>query len=129
MKFFFDNNLAVRIARSLEALVSPEHQVTHWKDQFAAGSDDSVLMAQLGQQEPWVIITADPRIGQNPHEIEAWKQAGHTVFFLKPRWLNLTFWKQTQTLVECFPEIIRHSERADRGSAFFVSVGGKISRA
>lgn len=71
MKFFFDNNLAAKIAKGLNGFVSPEHQVVHLKEQFAANTDDAVWMAQLAQQEDWVIITADIRVGKNPHEIEA----------------------------------------------------------
>jgi hypothetical protein len=37
-------------------------------------------MKQLAQQEDWIIVTADVRIGKNPHEIAAWKEAGHTIF-------------------------------------------------
>ena len=88
MKFFFDNNLASKIAKGLNGFVSPDHQVVHLNEQFAANTDDAVWMSQLAQQEDWIIITADMRIGKNPHEIEAWKQAGHTIFFLKPGWLK-----------------------------------------
>lgn len=126
MKFFFDNNLAAKIAKGLNGFVSPEHQVIHLKDQFAANTDDAVWMAQLAQQEDWVIITADIRIGKNPHEIAAWKQAGHTIFFLKPGWLKMNFWDQAQKFVKCFPEIIQVANRAKRGDSFIVTVNGKI---
>jgi hypothetical protein len=126
MKFLFDNNLAPKMARGLNAFVSPAHQVIPWKDQFAAEADDSFWMARLTPEERWIIVTADSRIGSNPHEIEAWKQAGHTVFFLKPGWLKMPFWEQAQRLVECFPKIIKQAERAERGSAFFVRPNGKI---
>ena len=126
MKFFFDNNLAAKIAKGLNGFVSPEHQVVHLKEQFAANTDDAVWMAQLTQQEDWVIITADIRIGKNPHEIEAWKAAGHTIFFLKPGWLKMKFWDQAQKFVKCFPEIIEKAERAARGDSFIVTVNGKV---
>ena len=126
MKFFFDNNLAAKIAKGLNGFVSPEHQVIHLKDQFAANTEDAVWMAQLAQQEDWVIITADIRIGKNPHQIEAWKQAGHTIFFLKPGWRKMTFWDQAQKFVKCFPEIIETAKRAKRGDSFIVTVNGKV---
>lgn len=126
MKFFFDNNLAAKIARGLNAFVSPEHQVVHLKEKFEANTDDSEWMTRLAKDEGWIIITADIRIGKNPHEIEAWKQAGHTIFFLKPGWLKMPFWDQAQKFVKCFPEIIKHAEKAKRGSSFVVTVNGKI---
>jgi len=126
LKFFFDNNLAAKIAKGLNGFVSPDHQVMHLKEQFAANTDDAVWMTQLAQQEDWVIITADVRIGKNPHEIEAWKHAGHTIFFLKPGWLKMKFWDQAHKFVKAFPEIIETAARARRGSAFLVTVNGKI---
>ena len=126
MKFFFDNNLAAKIAKGLNGFVSPDHQVVHLKDQFAANTDDSVWMGELARQQHWIIVTADMRIGKNPHEIEAWKQAGHTIFFLKPGWLKMNFWDQAQKFVKCFPEIMRRAEQAKQGSCFIVSVNGKI---
>jgi len=126
VKFFFDNNLAAKIAKGLNGFVSPDHQVVHLREQFAANTDDTVWMTQLAKQEGWIIITADVRIGKNPHEVEAWKQAEHTIFFLKPGWLKMTFWDQAQKFVKCFPEIIKKAERAEHGASFVVSVNGKI---
>jgi predicted nuclease of predicted toxin-antitoxin system len=80
VKFFFDNNLAAKIAKGLNGFVSPDHQVVHLKEQFAANAEDTVWMRQLARQEDWIIVTADVRIGKNPHEIAAWKEAGHTIF-------------------------------------------------
>ncbi|HVU08135.1 MAG TPA: DUF5615 family PIN-like protein [Verrucomicrobiae bacterium] len=64
MKFFFDNNLAAKIAKGLNGFVSPDHQVVHLKEQFAANTEDTVWMRQLAQQEDWIIVTADVRIGE-----------------------------------------------------------------
>ncbi|MGI8964677.1 MAG: hypothetical protein ACR2H1_01160 [Limisphaerales bacterium] len=73
-----------------------------------------------------MIIPGDIRITKNPHEIQAWEAAGHTTFFLKSGWTNITFWDQAQKFVKCFPEIIETAKHAKRGSMFFVSVNGKI---
>lgn len=126
MKFFFDNNLAPKIAKGLNGFVSPDHKVTHLKDQFPGSTDDVDWMRKLAQEEDLIIVTADVRIGKNPQEIEAWKQAGHTIFFLKPGWTDMVFWVQAQKFVKCFPSIIEKAQGAKRGSSFIVSVNGKI---
>jgi len=126
VKFFFDNNLASKIAKGLNVFVSPEHEVIHLKDRFPANADDTDWMQELGKEEGWIIVTADIRIGKNPHEIRAWKQAGHTIFFLKPGWLKMSFWDQAQKFVKCFPDIIKTAERAKRGESFIVTTNGKI---
>lgn len=126
MKFFFDNNLAAKIAKGLNGFVSPEHQVTHLKEKFPPNTDDADWMKALAKEKDWIVVTADANIGKNPHEIAAWKEAGHTIFFLKRGWLKMNFWDQAQKFVKCFPEIIRIAERAKRGSSFIVAVNGKI---
>ncbi|MEY2572682.1 MAG: hypothetical protein QOJ87_895 [Verrucomicrobiota bacterium] len=83
MRFFFDNNLSTKLAKSVHVLVAPEHQVVHLKDRFAANTLDETWMSALARETDWVIVSADLRIRKNPHEVEAWKAAGHTTFFLK----------------------------------------------
>lgn len=126
MNFFFDNNLAAKIAKGLNGFVAPEHQVVHLKEKFPANAADSEWMTALGREQDWTVVTADIRIGKNRHEIAAWKEAGHTIFFLKPGWLNLNFWDQAQKFVKCFPEILKKAEGATPGASFVVSVNGKI---
>ena len=42
MRFFFDNNLSIKLAKSLHVLVEPEHEVVHLKDRFAANTKDGL---------------------------------------------------------------------------------------
>jgi hypothetical protein len=126
VKFFFDNNLAPKIAKGLNGFVFPDHQVIHLKEEFPAKTDDVVWMKQLANEEDLIIVTADIRIGKNPQEVEAWKQAGHTIFFLKPGWTDMPFWNQAQKFVKCFPSIIDKAKNAERGSSFIVALNGKI---
>ena len=126
MKFFFDNNLAPKLAKCLHVLVEPEHQVVHLKDKFAANTPDEIWMQALAAEEGWIIVSGDLRITKNPHEIKAWQAAGHTTFFLKRGWINMGFWQQAQKFVKCFPDIVDAASRAKSGSMFFVTVNGKV---
>ena len=126
MKFFFDNNLAVKIAHGLDQMVRPEHRVVHLRDEFLPNVEDAVWMKALAKEEDLVIVTADVAINRNPHEIRAWKEAGHTLFFLKPGWMDLTFWEQANKFTRCFPEIIKEAMRSERSAAFTVKVNGRI---
>ena len=128
MRLFFDNNLPPKLAKSLHVLVEPHHQVVHLKEKFAANATDETWMLELAKEEDWVIISGDLRIRKNPHEIAAWRSAGHTTFFLKPGWINLPFWTQMWKFVKCFPDILRTAERAKKGGAFYVSTSGKIEK-
>jgi hypothetical protein len=127
VRFFFDNNLSTKLAKSVHVLVAPEHQVVHLKDRFAANTPDETWMSALARETDWVIVSADLRIRKNPHEVEAWKSAGHTTFFLKDRWIEMDFWTQAWKLVKCFPDIMSQARRSKPGDAFVVTVNGKIS--
>jgi len=127
VNFFFDNNLAPKLARSLNLLVEPEHKIVHLKDKFPAPNiPDPEWMKKLAEEEDWIIVTADVRISRNPHEVKAWKEAGHTVFFLKPGWTNISFWEQATKFTKLLPEIIETAKKAREGSGFLVSINGKI---
>ncbi len=126
MRFFFDNNLAPKLAHGLDQMVVPDHRVIHLKDNFPGNVKDLVWMRALAKEQDWVIVTADVRISRNPHEVKAWREAGHTIFFLKPGWTDLTFWEQANKFTKCFPALLEEAERAERGSAFIVSVNGKV---
>jgi len=126
VRFFFDNNLSPKLARSLNVLVAPEHTVTHLKELFAANTPDEVWMGQLASQPGWVIVSGDLRIRRNPHEIRAWQAAGHTTFFLKKGWLDLQTWDQAWKFVKVFPEMVATAERAQKGKAFYITPNAKI---
>jgi PIN domain-containing protein len=127
VKFFFDNNLAVKLAHGINQMVEPNHQVFHLRDKFAPNVEDVVWMKALAAEEDWVIITADVRISRNPHEIHAWKEAGHTIFFLKPGWTDLNFWEQANKFTRCFPQVIVEAQYAERAAAFVITVTVKLN--
>ncbi len=126
MRFFLDNNLSPRVARALHCLVEPKHSVAHLKDQFAPDTKDVDWMNALAVQPGWVILSADVAISRNPHEVEAWKRAGHPIFFLKNAWSQQPFWEQASRLFHLFPDILKRAERARPGEAFMVPFKGKI---
>jgi hypothetical protein len=47
LRFFFDNNLAPKLAKSLHVLVEPDHSVVHLTDRFAANTPDETWMRAL----------------------------------------------------------------------------------
>jgi len=126
VRLFFDNNLSPRIARGLHALTQPDHQVVHLKERFAANTPDVVWMRALAGEEGWIIVSGDLQIRKNPHEIRAWQEAGHTTFFLKKSWMDLTFWEQAWKFAKVFPDLLETAKRAKSGSVFYLTPNGKI---
>ena len=41
-EFFFDNNLAPKLARTMSAAIEPEHKVVHLKERFPANAEDKL---------------------------------------------------------------------------------------
>ena len=80
MKFFFDNNLAIKLAHGLDQMVSPNHRVVHLRDEFLPNVEDAVWMNALAKEEDLVIITADAAISRNPHEVKLERSRTHSVF-------------------------------------------------
>jgi PIN like domain len=126
VRFFIDNNIAPKLARGFNEFVKGEHEVLHLRDRFAGHTSDVVWMRGLAAESGWVILSGDVAIGRNPHEVAAWKEAGHTIFFLKSGWTNIQFWQQVQKLAKCFPDIMALAQRAKPGDSFIVTVNGKI---
>jgi predicted nuclease of predicted toxin-antitoxin system len=71
LRFFFDNNLPPKLAKSLDLLVQPEHQVFHLKDRFPPNSPDELWIMALAREKHWVIVSGDLRIRKNPHVMQA----------------------------------------------------------
>jgi hypothetical protein len=127
VRFFFDNNLPPKLAKGLHVLIAPEHEVIHLKEKFPQNTSDEDWMKGLAKELDWVIISGDNRITKNPHEVQAWRAAGHTTFFLKPGWTNFDFWTQAYKIVKCFPDIIATARKAKSGKFFLVAGNGKIT--
>ena len=125
VRFFLDNNISPKVARALDHLLQPHHSAHHLKDQFAPNTPDEVWMAELGKQSDWVILSADSAISRNPHEVRAWKEAGHPIFFLKHAWTHLSGWESASKLFHRFPEILKLAEKAKRGDGFMIPVKGE----
>ena len=126
MRIFIDNNIAPKLARGFNEFVQGEDEVVHLRDRFSGNTPDVDWMRGLAAESGWVILSGDVAIGRNPHEVAAWKGAGHTIFFLRSGWTNIEFWQQVQKLAKCFPEIMALAQRAKPGDSFLVTVNGKI---
>jgi hypothetical protein len=128
VRFFLDNNLSPKVARALGHLLAPDHTARHLKDEFSASTPDVNWMAELAKQSGWVIISGDVMISRNPHEVKAWREAGHPIFFLKHGWTNIGLWESASKLFHRFPEILKLAEKAARGDGFLIPLTGAIKK-
>lgn len=122
MKFLIDNNLAPPLARSLNELSRPAHEVVHVRAKFRHDTPDVEWLAALGNEGGWAVITQDIRLRRNKHELEAIRSAGLTVFCLAPAWTHRPFWEKAWRLVRRWPEIVGQATRVEPGLWYVVPI-------
>jgi hypothetical protein len=113
LRFFFDNNIAPRLARGFRQFVEGEHDIIHLRDRFPSNTPDVKWMKDLAEESNWIILSGDVAISRNPHEIAAWKEAGHTIFFLKAVGRTSDFGIRCRSWPNAFPTFLcAHNGRA-----------------
>ncbi|HUT01676.1 MAG TPA: hypothetical protein VM031_04430 [Phycisphaerae bacterium] len=125
MKFLFDHNISVRLARMIDAYDSP-NEVRHLSqdERFARGVPDAVLLETIRHDTPRpVLVTRDVAMRTTPDERKALASSGLTVVFLRFR--NLDFHTQAVRLLKLWPEIVREAEGAKEPTAFEVTAGAR----
>jgi hypothetical protein len=90
----------------LNALLEPEgDQVVRLSDRFPRQTDDRVWISALGEEDGWVVISADRRIYRNRLEREAWRRSRLIVFFLAPQWAKARHIDIAWRLLRWWPRI------------------------
>lgn len=126
MRFFFDNCVALRIARAIRELAAPQRiEVVHLSDLFEPNVRDVEWISSLRSEGNWIIISGDTRISRNPAERAAWQESGLTAFFLDETWSRKQIWVQSYELVGWFPVIVQTARDCLPGSGFKLPSKGK----
>ena len=94
MKFCFDENLSVRLARGLREF---GEDVVHVVEEFGPGLKDIELIPKIAEKK-WVLFTQDVHIHRHVHERRAYREAGLGVFALSAP--KLSSWDQTKLVVK-----------------------------
>jgi hypothetical protein len=127
MKFFCDNCLSPRVAKAIHHLVQPKHTVVHLREKFDPAITDVEWITQLGNEEDWIIVSADLNIRKRPAEREVLNAAKLTTFFFAKGYTKFDTWQQAKWSVEKWPLIIDMAAKVTPGSAFLVpNKGNKL---
>ena len=127
MKYFFDNNLPISLARAIAALCQPEElHIEHIKDRFPEDAKDVECISKLAEEGNWAVITQD-RLRKGSLEKEALRASGLVAFMLVRTWANHVYWAKAAQLVRWWPRIIEQADLVSGGAAFEVpwNVRGK----
>lgn len=99
MKLLFDNNVSPKVARAIDALISPHDMAIPLRDKFAQNAKDIDWIAALGREGGWSVISGDLRITKNKAEKAAWLQTDLVGFFMEPAMARLSPVEQTARLL------------------------------
>jgi len=124
VKFFVDNNLPPKAARALNELVQPNHSFIHIKDHpdLPENATDIEWIEYLGKDGGWIVLTKDSNITKRQAEIEVFKIAKLTGFFLDKSWSHLSVYEFHSKLTSRLEKIIELAEKHPKGKCFKVRV-------
>jgi len=118
MKVLFDNNLAPRLARCLQALMGDEHHIVALRDKFPANIADVDFIRLLHGEGGWVLISADRRITRNKAEKQALRQSNVIGMFMVSGLYNAGVMVQAARLIMLWEEIEMTAATAKGGAMF-----------
>jgi hypothetical protein len=82
VKVLVDNNLSPRIARALNEIYSPEHEIVALRAKFSPDTSDEDWINSLSVDGRWIVISGDRRITRNKAEYAAFRNSRLVGFFL-----------------------------------------------
>lgn len=122
MKFLFDNNLSVKIVKAIRELETSHIEIIHLREKFNPSTSDTNWIKALGEEKNWIVISADCKIGSNPHELQAWRETDLTIFFLKRGWLKFQLWDMAWRLIKVWPTIRSHADKNNNNNIMGYSI-------
>ena len=118
MKILLDNNLSPRIARALNALFEPDHEVVSLRDKFPPDTSDAALIDALRREGRWVIVSGDRRITRNRAHAAAFRDSKLIGFFLSKGLYKSTVQKQAERLLALWESMELVAGRVEGGAMF-----------
>jgi PIN like domain len=115
LKLLLDNNLAPRIARSLNALYDGEHKIVALRDLFLENTADVVWINKLSDDRGWAVVTQDLHIRTRPHERAALDKANIVFFFLASGWKTFKTEETAVRIIRSMPKMIAQVALTESG--------------
>jgi len=126
VRFFFDNCVSVKFVQALSILAQIQgYELVHLTEHFPPDATDEEWLQSLATDRDWVIISGDPRISRGRAQRIAWQESGLTAFFFADGWASKGFWKQAESLVRWWPQIVLKAREATPGTGYLIPWNGK----
>ena len=118
MKVLIDENLPPALARALDALFAPQHEIVHLRKRFGPGVKDVEWITTLSREGRWVVISADRRITRNKSEYNAFRSSRLIGFFLSAGLNKSPLTKQAERILALWNDIEVLADRVGGGAMF-----------
>jgi hypothetical protein len=122
VKVLVDNNLSPRIARALNELFSPEHEIIALRNKFAPDTSDEDWINALSADGRWVVISGDRRITRNNAEYNAFRNSHLVGFFLARGLYKAKVAKQMERVLVLWDNIETLARTVEGGAMFELQV-------
>ena len=111
MKIVIDSSLSPRMARVLNAVLAPTHNVVHTNDVSGKNNADAEICEYLRANVPSLFIAQDlDTIGQ-PHRMAALGEMKCHIVLLAPGWLNIRPDEHPWMLLKIIPRVLKRLEQ------------------
>ena len=126
MIFYFDENIAPRIARALAILTEADPiEIYSMVDVFRRGAQDEEWISKVGENNG-IVIMQDLNIHRTRHQRELYRNHGVGVIFFKPpKKSGYQYWEMLTHILTSWPDIIKTVERAEKPFAYIIKPRSK----
>lgn len=130
MRFFFDNCLPPRLARSLNENFGPDgHTFTYLRERFPPNAPDEAWLLALADEGEWIVVSGDLGIIYNKARRAVWMRCGLTTFFFRKGWIGgLDRGDMTWRVFKIWPQLQALALESPPGTCYFVGLRGTFER-
>lgn len=128
MKLLVDNDLPPRLAKALNVIFAPDHQITALREKFGRSNlKDEEWIPKLGAEGGWAVLSADMNIAKKRPSRQLFVGAGLVGFFFSPSLQKAPLNLQAARVLTIWPQMVSHMKTTANG-VFEVPASGKKFR-
>lgn len=128
MKLLVDNNLPPRLAKALNVIFAPDHEIAALREKFGRSNlKDEEWIPKLGAEGGWAVLSADMNIARKRPSRQLFVGAGLVGFFFSPSLQKSPLNLQAARVLTIWPQMVSHMKTTANG-VFEVPASGKKFR-
>jgi hypothetical protein len=113
-----DHNLSPAIAKALNALFFPQHEIVALRDKFDPSTPDADWIEALGREGRWIVLSGDRRITRNKAEYRAFRDSRLVGFFLSKGLYKAKVTKQVERILALWDRMETIAQSVQGGALF-----------